>query len=672
MSSALTADPWETDLFDVASINAEVSDRIFAELTRVTRETEDVAKTPRASVTIALGTAGAGKTHLFARLRNRVGLAACFVHVRPLFATLPSPRLVLGQILDALGTRSAPNGLTQIDVLAGAALGRALGIGRRPNVAIDDLQGAPDRDARLAAAAESLERQVQGLHGPTLRHVLRMPFADGMERQARLRLLEGEELTDEEASSIGMRTESPVRLPDAHVPRAISTLSRLASLGAPLVVAFDQLENLDPGGDASRVLAFGHLLAELHDTAPGMVVVLLSLDDLWRHRIAPALPEAVRARIGRETRALRNPTPEEKDALLAGWRERDPALASLPFPAPFSAQAWSAWRTETSATPRILLEELDAWVEGQRVDPPGTSIAVDPAAAAAAGVAPAVVESATAVDDALARYIAEAHDEIARSGPTHPVPAERLRAALHQLLLLAKASVTTADGEMQFEHARKRRCIVMAQQSHHLSLAAALKRALDNPSAVAIRETRVPLPEGWTVCRSLQRDLVIAGRWRPLDVGEMAWVLGLHDLVAAGRSGDVVEAGGRSIAPEQVEARCAAIAKEGPLLQALLASFTRQGRPGARVASPKKGAVSRPEALPAADGRGTNASESSAVSAAGMVVARLGVASVDRVLREVRRKQPDATRAAMLRSLEADPNVEILGPSMVAWRSRGR
>jgi hypothetical protein len=672
MSSPLTADPWETDLFDVASINAEVSDRIFAELQRVTRETDDTAKTPRASVTIALGTAGAGKTHLFARLRNRVGLAACFVHVRPLFATMPTPRLVLGQILDALGTRSTPNGLSQIDVLAGAALGRALGIGRRPNVAIDDLRDAPDRDARLAAAAESLERQVQGLHGPTLRHVLRMPFADGMERQARLRLLEGEELTDEEAASLGMRNEFPVKLPDAHVPRAISTLSRLASLGAPLVVAFDQLENLDPGGDASRVLAFGHLLAELYDTAPGMVVLLLSLDDLWRHRIAPALPEAVRARIGRETRALRNPTPEEKDALLAGWRERDPSLAGKPFPAPFSETSWNSWRAETSATPRILLEELDAWAAGERSDAPAPGVegaagiegieGVDGVAASAAGAAASDVDPAMAVDDALARHIAEAHDEIGRAGATHPVPAERLRAALHQLLLLAKASVTSAEGEMEFEHARKRRCVVMAQQSHHISLAAALKRALDNPAAVAIRETRVPLPESWTVCRKLQSQLAAAGRWRSLEVSEMAWVLGLHDLVAAGRSGDVVASGGKAVAPGEVEARCAVLAKEGPLLHSLVAPFARPARGGARATTTKKSATSR----------GDDAAPDAPVTSASMVVARLGVASVDRVLREVRRKQPDATRAGTLAALENDPNVEILGPSMVAWRARGR
>jgi len=692
MSSALTADPWETDLFDVESINAEVSNRVLAELARVTNETHDWAKTPRTSVTVALGPAGAGKTHLFARLRSRVGLGACFVHVRPLFATTPSPRLVLGQTLDALGTRTTSSGLTQIDVLAGSVLGRALGLGRnRPNVAIEDLREAPDRDRRLAGAAEVVERHVRGLHGPTLRHVLRLPFAEGVERQARLRLLEGEELTDEEAHALGMRTEFPVRLSDMDVTRAIATLARLASLGAPLVIAFDQLENLDPGDESPRVRAFGHLLAELHDTAPGMVILLLALDDLWRLRIAPALPEAVLARIGRETRALRNPTPDEKDALLIGWRARDPGLQARPFPSPFSDAGWSAWRAETSATPRILLEELDAWLDGRRGEAAPVAEEVDPR---------------EAVDAELTRCVEAVHDEIRRAGTTHTIPTERLRSALDQVLRLAGAVVdVTAPDELQARVGCTSRRIVMAQQSNHTSLAAALKRAQQDPPAWVVRESRVPLRASWSVCRVLQSELESGGRWLWLTDDDVAWALGAHDLMAAGRSGDVVDARGRSVPAATVEARCVEIASEGSLTRALLAAVASRpqssknteaaGDPrpkprdpvasppeAPRAATPRGPVASAPDASraaaaksggkPSAPSRASAAMSSvpaPATTAAGAIVSQLGVASVDRVLRELRREVPEATRAMVIEQLEADASVELLGPSLVAKKA---
>lgn len=696
MSSALTADPWEPDLFDVESINADVSNRVLAELARVTTETHDWAKTPRTSVTVALGPAGAGKTHLFARLRSRVGLGACFVHVRPLFGTTPSPRLVLGQTLDALGSRTTSSGLTQIDVLAGSVLGRALGLGRnRPNVAIEDLREAPDRDRRLAGAAEVVERHVRGLHGPTLRHVLRLPLAEGVERQARLRLLEGEELTDEEAQALGMRTDFPVRLSDMDVTRAIATLARLASLGAPLVVAFDQLENLDPGDESPRVRAFGHLLAELHDTAPGMVVLLLALDDLWRLRIAPALPEAVLARIGRETRALRNPLPEEKDALLVGWRARDPDLQARAFPAPFSEAAWSVWRAETSATPRILLEELDAWMDGRRGE-----------------AAPAVadVDPREAVDAALARCVQAVHDELRRAGATHTISTERLRAALDQVLRLAGAAVeVVAPDELKASAGRSSRRIVMAQQSNHTSLAAALRRAQQDPPAWVVRESRVPLRASWSVCRQLQTELESAGRWLWLTDDDVAWAVGAHDLMAAGRSGDVVDARGLSVPAATVEARCVEIASESALIRALLTAVARRGdaskplpadgdaRPKRRApaaSSPtlRRGSSSTAESKPtsssstprASPGEGKLKPSSSstprapartsgvpelATTAAGAIVARLGVASVDRVLRELRLEVPEATRAMVIEQLEADASVELIGPSLVAKKA---
>jgi predicted ATPase len=54
-------------------------------------------------VLVVLGAPGAGKTHLFARLRQRLGPKAVFVHVRPLLNSEMTARFVLYEIAKQLG-----------------------------------------------------------------------------------------------------------------------------------------------------------------------------------------------------------------------------------------------------------------------------------------------------------------------------------------------------------------------------------------------------------------------------------------------------------------------------------------------------------------------------------------------------------------------------------------
>jgi hypothetical protein len=722
VAHVLTADPWDSDPFDVESINAEASDHILAEIAAIAAAS-DAGKQPRTSATLVLGPAGAGKTHLFTRLRARLGLAACFVHVRPLFGIAPSQRLVLAAILDALAHRTAPNGLTQIDLFAGSVLARAMDLGKRPNMAIETLRGDADRERGLARVAEQVERSVRGLHGPTLRHVLRLLFSDGVERQARLRYLEGEELTEEEASALGMRADFPQRLSDVDTARAVTTIARLASLGTPLVIAFDQLENLDTG-DASRAVVFGHLVRELHDTAPGLVMVLLALDDLWRRRIAPALPEAARAAIGRHPRTLRNPTAEEKDALLDGWRAREPELAAHPFPFPFTTEVWSAWRSETSATPRVLLEELDRCHEERRAEAREAHPGGWPSAASAPS--PDGTErgrgAASAIEEDLSRRIGAAHDEVRRNGTAHPVGIARLAASLAQVLRLAGDEASTGEhgDELVVEGTSGRRRLLVAQHTNHTSLAAALKRALADGAALALREARVPLRASWKVCRELQAALSEDARWLELDADDVAWAIGVHDLMAAARSGEVVDDRGRTVDAATVAARCEALVAASPVagrLHAPAAASKRAATTGAAApsaahrpaattraapskptdaapaatkasgaAAPRKarGAPSPPKVTPskgapaswtrevAPTTRATGSSTTTRSTASGEVLARLGVASVDRVLRELRREVPEATRAMVLEELGGDDAVTFLGPSIVAKKALRR
>ena len=57
MAHVLTADPWDSDPFDVESINAEVSDHILEEIAAIATQASDWAKQPRTSATLVLGSA---------------------------------------------------------------------------------------------------------------------------------------------------------------------------------------------------------------------------------------------------------------------------------------------------------------------------------------------------------------------------------------------------------------------------------------------------------------------------------------------------------------------------------------------------------------------------------------------------------------------------------------
>ena len=91
---------------------------------------------------------------------------------------------------------------------------------------------------------------------------------------------------------------------------ALRTLAAVASFSAPLVVVFDQLENLvDDRGSTAAIHAHARLYSELHDTVPGLVLMQLSLDSEWERRISPALGLPEKSRL--EARVL---TPRAADA----------------------------------------------------------------------------------------------------------------------------------------------------------------------------------------------------------------------------------------------------------------------------------------------------------------------------------------------------------------------
>ena len=89
---AVHADPWARELVDLAPLNASASGAVEAAIEAVRKSARNDPHALRSTSLVVLGPPGAGKTHLFARLRRRVGHLSANRR-RPLTATWHGPRL---------------------------------------------------------------------------------------------------------------------------------------------------------------------------------------------------------------------------------------------------------------------------------------------------------------------------------------------------------------------------------------------------------------------------------------------------------------------------------------------------------------------------------------------------------------------------------------------------
>jgi len=122
---SLHADPWAEQFADLPSLNAAASDAIEASIGKMRAVARAEPQSLRSSSLVVLGPPGAGKTHLFSRLRSRLGPKAVFVHLRPLVHMEITPRFVLGEVVKQLGyVTHGGSGLPQAHALVGSLLAK--------------------------------------------------------------------------------------------------------------------------------------------------------------------------------------------------------------------------------------------------------------------------------------------------------------------------------------------------------------------------------------------------------------------------------------------------------------------------------------------------------------------------------------------------------------------
>jgi hypothetical protein len=686
------ADPWAQDFIDLASLNARAGEVVEEAVEHVRRTARAEPRGLRSTSIVIVGPPGSGKTHLFARLRRKLGPRGVFVLIRPLVHAEMTPRFLLGEIVRQLGF-AVPRGLSQTNALVGSLLGRLDGVGSAfpATVLAEYAELSPrTRSDRLVAAIERLLGIWPEVDEGFLARLLEVPFAPPATARALLAWLSGADCDDSQLERIGASTS----LGDTRALAGLRTLAAACAMGAPIVLAFDQLENLmDASGAGLRLRAYANLASEYVDTLRGSVLIHLALDSEWDRGIEPTFNMAQRSRIVMRREVLVLPKSSEREALLKLYYQRV-LKPKAPFPWPLGVQRVARLCHDPGYTPRMLLTEfrdaLDATDEqiAAVLDHETPSV---PAAAVAAAAAAAEVAPPSSPAPASAPRLAPDRRDIAgewlgrlrsareavRSARDDRVPLHAARLADGVLALgrfvpgLSIKAQAKPPAQLSLELGDRVERLAILQESNHRSVVAVLARltrVTDQARVVVLRERARILPSAWDEARSRRQQLLATGRarWITVDAEDCARVLALATFLQAARSGDVSDGRGQPVTePEVVEWIEATLdAARWPLARALAGRAPLNEEP---ASDPEERSV--PESFIkelSPIGRGELPTER---LTALPTLQKLRVASFERLVREVLRIDPEATRASVLAELDAaGDNVRWLGRSIVFLR----
>jgi len=722
---ALHADPWAQDPLDLPALNARASQAIEDAIEHVRRTARAEARALRSSSLAIVGPPGSGKTHLFARLRRKLGPRAVFVLIRPPAVTELSPRFVLGELVRQLAFAPA-RGLPQANALVGSFLGRLDGIGASyPSAVLSEYATltADERAERLETAIEGVLALCPELDELYLARLLEVPFAPNATARALLAWLSGSECDEAQLERIG----ASASLSEARALPALRTLAAVGALGAPLVLVFDQLESLIEASGGHRLCAYANVTAELVDVLRGTVLVHMGLDTDWERRIEPSLNPAQRSRILMRREVLAAPAAADCEALLRSFHARL-LTPRGPFPWPLGAERCERLCAEPGQTPRQLLAAFKAALEAPSepsASAPENGAAASDAAASdttasdtdgaspsetRASSAPARPDAAQASDSAPAASSAtlDAPKSAPRSAPARRDIAsdwlgrlrgcrETVRAArderlpLHAAQLaegvlalgrfmpaLALRATSKPPAQLTLGVGETTERVAIVQESNLRSLAAVLARLIrvtQQARVVVLRGAR-ELPESWAEPRARRAALLATGRarWIDLEPEDCARLLALASFLQAARSGDVADSRGQCASEAEVGEWIESTldVERWPLARALASLARDADEPAEEPSRPEDGdEYVAPESFIKELGGALPARRMLLDRAATALPAlqRLRVASFERLVREVLLVDPEATRASVLAELDAaGDNVRWLGRSIVFLR----
>ncbi len=655
--ATIHADAWTSELVDVPSINKGVSDFLMQRIVAVRGASAGAKAAQNSASVLLLGTAGSGKTHLFARLRKQTGPRAVFVHTRPEIGADPSPRQVLAAILRSLRRTAvqsdAQEERQQIDVIGGAMLADLGGAKAHfPLAFLDDCRAQPSeaQKALIERAVTQVEARCPEIWPRYLERLLSVLFAGLAEQRALFSWLAGEEPSQLELDRIGERGG----LKDLDVLPALRTLGAVASFGAPIVLVFDQLENLaEDDGRTGRILAHARVVSELRDTVRGLVLVQMALESAWASRFHPVLHMSDRDRLEETVKHLTLPTSEEKRQLIELWRAALPeAERSLPFPYPFTIAESDKWTKQQGVTPRMLMQACgEAYA---RVSMPEGDDSENTEPAPVAPVEPLRGQWEERIVEARARIDEDAQQE---RGVSPDTIRGGLIAALELLGVKAGAAVKKDIPSLKLHKGATERSVLIAQHAHHRSLASVVRAATGlaaEHAVVLLRERAFAIRPTWKeVDRLLDTFLETPGaQFVQIDREDLERLIALENLLSAARSQDLCAEDGQPIPYAEVvrwAERELGCSRWAPIMAALGHEIDHE-----IGASPSKPVSNREPVIARVR-----------VGLVREVLGRLRVASIDRLVREVRAVDPGATRAMVMAEL-GEMRIEKFGDAVVA------
>lgn len=691
---ALHADPWTAAPLDLPELNQAASSLIEARIAAI----RDVAGAKpgqlRSESLVLLGPPGTGKTHLFSRLRARLGPRAVFVHIRPLLHAGLTPSYVLSQAVQQLAQPSYKRDDPQADMLVGSLIGYLGGQSTEfPQANVIAFRELPEaeRVGRLDRLTDELFDVFPDLDDAFVGRLLALAFSAPRDRRALLAWLSGQDCDPSQLARIG----ATASMDPSNAVRALRTLTSVAAVGAPLVIVFDQLENLvQHDATEERITQYGNLVAELVDATRGLLVVQMALDSEWEQAIAPRLNLSQRSRVVMAKAALSLPTSKQSHSLLELWcgELEEPGRS---FPWPLNAEQLERLCSLPGVTPRMLLSALREAREGR--EPSILELPSDMGSDVAAGDArDEGSELRLLLAAEWAQQVASAHEQLDRAEQRGgSVDVGRLRDGV-QL-----ASAFCSDGSLkgasdqyvQLESkAKDGRWVCLLHQSHYRSVQAALDRVLAKAASskgLVVREQWRAFPPTWKTVADRQAQVLANAHlvWHELGREEAAHLLALEAFMQLARSRDICDSRGIPVTEAQVleHVRNAVRPESWPVFVKLTSdassSFDETGalETHAEDKAPHENNAPEPNVLrPHVDKHGgSNSGTISDELSAGVVDAakarvlavlrRLYVASVDRTIREVHRLEPGLGRAAVMSGLQAlGDRVMWFGRSIVA------
>jgi Cdc6-like AAA superfamily ATPase len=286
---------------DVPSINESVTKKFLSLLARV-------QQTGETSSMLILGQTGVGKTHVLRRIKQLCQGKALYIYVEPYGDPHRVYLHILRRVIGCLQEKIEGERYTQLEEFGATILTKLLlprlerlkGLGQNDYILkkvlqdkhiIHSFKKEKNIQAIVAAAKKDILELMPDIYLQFFSVLIKSLFEPY--RISAYQWLQGTELEDKVLASLGVpysiSTEENARF-------ALFTLGKLSRLYLPLVICFDQLENLPGNKQKSGISLFASVYTYLHDNVENLLLISTCLLEKWQEEFTEQINLSERKR----------------------------------------------------------------------------------------------------------------------------------------------------------------------------------------------------------------------------------------------------------------------------------------------------------------------------------------------------------------------------------------